>query len=80
MRVIFGTYVHGTDRSWFEYEASFERTGDDVTWIARVTSEGAFRGRPGGTIGYVGPLSDETIEDHVRLMVEASIQNIASAG
>lgn len=75
MRVIFGA-LRASDGRAFEYEATFERQGDDVTWMARVTSDGDYLGRPSGTIRYAGPLSDETLEDQVRALVEASIRDL----
>jgi hypothetical protein len=80
VRVIIGSFVRESDMQSFEYEASFEHVGDEVAWVARVTSDGAFRGRPQGMIGYVGPLSDETIEEQVRQLVEASIRDRVSVG
>ncbi len=74
MRVIFGNHRAQDGRSC-EYEATFERQGDDVKWIARVTCNGDYLGRPSGTIRYAGPLSNETLEDQVRQLVKASISD-----
>lgn len=73
IRAIQGEYTRrrGACRT-YDYEASWARAGDGITWWAVVRWSGMVRGRPGGGIGVVP--SDMDATQFVRDTVERSIE------
>ena len=69
-----GIYTREDDLALFEYEVTLSTVGTVVEWVARLTSDGTFRGKRSGSISDIAGLDAESIELAVRDVVETSIR------
>ncbi len=77
-----GNYTRPDDLVEFDYEVTITPTEDGVgfAWLARVLSNGAFRGRPNGIIKGLQELDGPSMELAVRDLVESAIRDRVGVG
>ncbi len=75
-----GNYTRPDDLLQFEYEATVTAFDGAFTWVARVMSDGAFRGRLSGVVTGFEGMDGPAIELAVRDLVETSIRDRVGVG
>lgn len=75
-----GNFTRPDDLVEFEYEVTVTVFDGTFTWVARVMSNGAFRGRPNGVVTGWDGMDESSIELAVRDLVETSIRDRVGVG
>lgn len=71
------SFTREDDLAAFEYEVIITPADGGLAWVARVTSDGTFRGRTTGLLTDMGDSDVESLELAVRDLVETSIRDRA---
>ena len=79
--VFAGSYTRPDDMSLFVYEVTVTRENDSsYAWVARVTCDSLFRGRPNGVLADAIDMDPDSIELAVRDLVETAIRDRVGVG